>query len=122
MCVPTKIFFHTCLCFLVHSLFTPQYFYVFFKLFRCSDVTYLYSYDLCKLQIYPTSIRTTGVGIASSIGRIGGMVCPLVAVALVKGCHQTAAIVLFEIVILLSGICVVFFPFETKGQDLPEKV
>ncbi|XP_022143369.1 organic cation/carnitine transporter 7 isoform X2 [Momordica charantia] len=71
-------------------------------------------------EIYPTSIRTTGVGVASSVGRIGGMICPLVAVALVKGCHQTAAIILFEIVILLSGICVVFFPFETKGQDLPE--
>ncbi|XP_022949295.1 organic cation/carnitine transporter 7 isoform X3 [Cucurbita moschata] len=73
-------------------------------------------------EIYPTSIRTTGVGIASSVGRIGGMVCPLVAVALVKGCHQTAAIILFEIVILLSGICVVLFPFETKGLHLPENV
>ncbi|KAG6581245.1 Organic cation/carnitine transporter 7, partial [Cucurbita argyrosperma subsp. sororia] len=71
-------------------------------------------------EIYPTSIRTTGFGVASSIGRIGGMLCPLVAVALVKGCHQTAAIVLFEIVFFVSGICVVFFPFETKGQDLPE--
>ncbi|CAK9318026.1 unnamed protein product [Citrullus colocynthis] len=73
-------------------------------------------------EIYPTSIRTTGVGVASSVGRIGGMACPLVAVALVKGCHQTAAIVFFEIVFLLSGICVVLFPFETKGQDLPEKM
>ncbi|KAA0037214.1 organic cation/carnitine transporter 7 [Cucumis melo var. makuwa] len=73
-------------------------------------------------EIYPTSIRTTGVGVASSVGRIGGMTCPLVAVALVKGCHQTVAIVFFEIVFILSGICVVLFPFETKGQDLPEKV
>lgn len=88
----------------------------------CCGVTYLYSYNLCKPQIYPTSIRTTGVGVASSVGRIGGMACPLVAVALVKGCHQTAAIVFFEIVFLLSGICVVLFPFETKGQDLPEKM
>ncbi|XP_038894171.1 organic cation/carnitine transporter 7 isoform X2 [Benincasa hispida] len=73
-------------------------------------------------EIYPTSIRTTGVGVASSVGRIGGMACPLVAVALVKGCHQTTAIIFFEIVFLLSGICVVLFPFETKGQDLPEKM
>ncbi|MBA0569155.1 hypothetical protein Golob_006610, partial [Gossypium lobatum] len=47
-------------------------------------------------EIYPTSVRSTGVGIASSMGRIGGMVCPLVAVGLVHGCHQTAAIMLFE--------------------------
>ncbi|KAA8541508.1 hypothetical protein F0562_022660 [Nyssa sinensis] len=73
-------------------------------------------------EIYPTSVRTTGVGVASSVGRIGGMICPLVAVGLVHGCHQTAAIVLFEIVIFLSGICVVLFPFETKGRELSDSV
>ncbi|KAI4387512.1 hypothetical protein MLD38_005340 [Melastoma candidum] len=73
-------------------------------------------------EVYPTSVRTTGVGIASSVGRIGGMVCPLVAVALVHGCHQTVAVALFEIVIILSGICVILFPFETKGRDLTDSV
>ncbi|KAK4856990.1 hypothetical protein QYF36_023436 [Acer negundo] len=73
-------------------------------------------------EIYPTSVRTTGVGVASSMGRIGGMVCPLVAVALVHGCHQTAAIILFVIIIFLSGISVVLFPFETKGRDLSDSV
>ncbi|GAY58174.1 hypothetical protein CUMW_185090 [Citrus unshiu] len=74
------------------------------------------------LVIYPTSVRTTGVGVASSIGRIGGMVCPLVAVALVHGCHQTAALILFELVILLSGISVLFFPFETMGRGLSDSL
>ncbi|KAK4854958.1 hypothetical protein QYF36_002736 [Acer negundo] len=73
-------------------------------------------------EIYPTSIRTTGVGVASSMGRIGGMVCPLVAVALVHGCHQTTAIILFVVIIFLSGISVVLFPFETKGRDLIDSV
>lgn len=73
-------------------------------------------------EVYPTSIRTTGVGVASSIGRIGGMICPLVAVALIKGCHQTASIILFEIVIFVSGICAVLFPFETKGRDLSDTI
>lgn len=73
-------------------------------------------------EIYPTSVRTTGVGVASAMGRIGGMVCPLVAVALVHGCHQTASILLFEVVILLSGICVLLFPFETKGRELSDSV
>ncbi|KAK4587630.1 hypothetical protein RGQ29_018867 [Quercus rubra] len=73
-------------------------------------------------EIYPTSVRTTGVGIASSVGRIGGMLCPLVAVGLVHGCHQTASIFLFEIVIFFSGICVVLFPFETKGRELSDTV
>ncbi|KAL7221952.1 hypothetical protein ACSBR1_023815 [Camellia fascicularis] len=73
-------------------------------------------------EIYPTSVRTTGVGVASSVGRIGGMLCPLVAVSLVHGCHQTTAVVLFELVIFLSGISVLFFPFETKGRELSDSM
>ncbi|CAN6701417.1 unnamed protein product [Malus baccata var. baccata] len=73
-------------------------------------------------EIYPTSVRTTGVGIASAMGRIGGMLCPLVAVGLVHGCHQTASILLFEIIIFLSGICVLIFPFETKGLELSDTI
>ena len=44
------------------------------------------------------------------------------AVGLVHGCHQTASIFLFEIVIFFSGICVVLFPFETKGRELSDTV
>ncbi|GFZ11617.1 major facilitator superfamily protein [Actinidia rufa] len=73
-------------------------------------------------EIYPTSVRTTGVGIASSVGRVGGMVCPLVAVGMIHGCHQTAAVVLFEIVVFLSGVSVLFFPFETKGRELNDGI
>ncbi|ESW07870.1 hypothetical protein PHAVU_010G165500 [Phaseolus vulgaris] len=73
-------------------------------------------------EMYPTSVRTTGVGIASAVGRIGGMICPLVAVGLVHGCHQTAAVLLFEVIALLSGICVMFLPIETMGQELRDSV
>uniref|UniRef100_A0A2P2MJ40 Transporter-related family protein n=1 Tax=Rhizophora mucronata TaxID=61149 RepID=A0A2P2MJ40_RHIMU len=69
-------------------------------------------------EIYSTSVRTTGVGVASAMGRIGGMVCPLVAVSLVQGCKQTAAILLFVGVVFVSGLCVLFLPFETKGRQL----
>lgn len=73
-------------------------------------------------EIYPTSIRSTGVGVASSMGRIGGMICPLVAIGLVHGCHQTLAILLFVGVVLVSGICVLFFPFDTKGIELADTI
>lgn len=69
-------------------------------------------------EIYPTSVRTTGVGVASSMGRIGGMLCPLVAVALVHDCHQTIAVLLFEIVMFISGVAVLLFPLETSGREL----
>ncbi|KAJ0788345.1 putative major facilitator, sugar transporter, major facilitator superfamily [Helianthus annuus] len=73
-------------------------------------------------EIYPTAVRATGVGIASSVGRIGGMICPLVAVSLVSECHQTAAIILFEVVIILSGLCVMLFPNETMARELADTV
>lgn len=69
-------------------------------------------------EVYPTSLRATGAGIASAVGRIGGMVSPLVAVGLVTGCHQTAAVFLLVVVIVLSIVCILLFPFETKGKRI----
>ncbi|KAF4404562.1 hypothetical protein G4B88_005948 [Cannabis sativa] len=77
---------------------------------------------IAAFTIYPTSVRTSGVGLASSVGRIGGMTCPLVAIGLIHGCHQTEAVILFEIVVFLSGISVLLFPFETKGRELSDHV
>ncbi|XP_073132076.1 organic cation/carnitine transporter 7-like isoform X1 [Henckelia pumila] len=73
-------------------------------------------------EVYPTCVRASGSGLATSMGRIGGMICPLVAVGLVRGCHQTAAVVMFGIVIVISGICVLFFKFETKGRGLSDNI
>ncbi|KAK0571490.1 hypothetical protein LWI29_017033 [Acer saccharum] len=73
-------------------------------------------------EIYPTSMRTTGAGVASSVGRIGGMVCPLVAVALVSACHLSAAVILFEVVFVLAIASTLLLPFETKGQQLRDNV
>ncbi|KAG9140842.1 hypothetical protein Leryth_010391 [Lithospermum erythrorhizon] len=69
-------------------------------------------------EVYPTNIRSTGVGIASSVGRIGGMVCPMVAVGLVTGCHQALAILLLGGVLVVSAICIMFVPLETKNRAL----
>ncbi|KAL1569898.1 Organic cation/carnitine transporter 7 [Salvia divinorum] len=80
-------------------------------------IVYIYAPEL-----YPTSVRTTGVGVASSVGRIGGMVCPLVAVGLVHGCKQSTAVFLFEIIVFVSGVCVYLLPFETRGLELSNNV
>ncbi|KAK3149919.1 hypothetical protein QOZ80_3AG0224730 [Eleusine coracana subsp. coracana] len=69
-------------------------------------------------EVYPTSVRSTGVGIATAIGRIGGVVCPIIAVAMLRGCHQMEAIMVFELVLVLAGITCMFFPVETKGRDM----
>lgn len=71
-------------------------------------------------EVYPTNLRATGVGIATAIGRIGGMVCPLIAVGMGSNCHQTLPVVLFEGTILLSGLAVMLLPFETNGKELSD--
>lgn len=67
-------------------------------------------------------MRSTGAGAANAMGRIGGMVCPLVAVALVANCHQMTAVVLLVVVIVTSILSVMLIPFETKGQELSDAV
>ncbi|XVF19137.1 hypothetical protein REPUB_Repub11eG0083100 [Reevesia pubescens] len=71
-------------------------------------------------ELYPTPVRATGAGVASAVGRIGGMVCPLVAVGLVAECQQTIAVILFLVAILLSVVCILLFPYETKGRELSD--
>ncbi|CAD6218157.1 unnamed protein product [Miscanthus lutarioriparius] len=73
-------------------------------------------------EIYPTAVRATGVGFASSIARFGGILCPLVAVGLVHACHQMAAILIFITVMLASAIAVSYFPLETSGRKLSDHV
>lgn len=73
-------------------------------------------------EVYPTSIRSTGFGAASSFARIGGVLCPVIAVGLVKSCRRALAISLFEVVILSAGIAALFLPIETKGRALSDVV
>ncbi|WVZ59891.1 hypothetical protein U9M48_009979 [Paspalum notatum var. saurae] len=69
-------------------------------------------------EVYPTSVRSTGAGIATAIGRIGGVVCPIVAVAMLRSCHQMEALIVFEVVLCLAGVACMFFPVETKGRGM----
>ncbi|XP_055824651.1 organic cation/carnitine transporter 7-like [Solanum dulcamara] len=69
-------------------------------------------------EIYPTSVRSTGIGVATSVGRIGPMISPMVVVQLLRRCHQMAAIICFEAVLVLSAVGVMLFSVETKGREL----
>ncbi|KAG0479478.1 hypothetical protein HPP92_010336 [Vanilla planifolia] len=66
-------------------------------------------------EIYPTFVRSTGFGVANSMGKIGGIITPLVTVGLIDGCHRAAAVIVFECVVFLTGLAAILFPVETKG-------
>ncbi|MCP1185557.1 MFS transporter [Paenibacillus sp. 1781tsa1] len=78
----------------------------------------LYAYSP---ELYPTSVRSTGVGLATSVGRIGGVLAPLMVGMLVQ--HEVAISLIFTIffvTILIGAAAVLFWGRETKGQELAE--
>ncbi|KAF3783424.1 Organic cation/carnitine transporter 7 [Nymphaea thermarum] len=85
------------------------------RMFIEGSFTIIYIY---APEVYPTIVRATGLGAASSMGRIGGILCPFVAVALLQSCHQFLSVIVFEIVIAFSGLAVLYLPKETKGRAL----
>lgn len=68
---------------------------------------------------YPTSIRTTGAGLAASFGRIGGIIAPfLVGWMISQGVAITAIFAMFCVMILIGAAAVAFLGKETKGTEL----
>ncbi|CAL5083594.1 unnamed protein product [Urochloa decumbens] len=60
-------------------------------------------------ELYSASTRNTGVGITSSLGRIGSIASPLVTLGLLESCHQKEAV---------YGVTCALFPRETKGCQI----
>ncbi|MFC7678466.1 MFS transporter [Paenibacillus sp. GCM10028914] len=78
----------------------------------------LYAYSP---ELYPTRLRSTGVGIATSFGRIGGVIAPiLVGILKGNGTSIEAIFVMFFITILIGALGVMFLGKETKGRELTD--
>jgi len=68
-------------------------------------------------ELYPTTLRATGMGLAGAMARFGGLLAPS-AVALVVGAGFEAAIGLFAALLLISAVAVGWIDRETRGQPL----
>ncbi|MGF9698977.1 MFS transporter [Paenibacillus sp. MABNR03] len=78
----------------------------------------LYAYSP---ELYPDSVRSTGVGLATSVGRIGGVLAPLMVGMLVQREVEISLIfTIFFVTILIGAAAVLFLGRETKGQELAE--
>ncbi|ANE45685.1 major facilitator transporter [Paenibacillus swuensis] len=72
-------------------------------------------------ELYPTAIRSTGVGFAASFGRIGGVIGPyLVGVLVAREVAIASIFTIFFVAIVIGALTVLFFARETKGFD-PDK-
>ena len=72
---------------------------------------------LYNAELFPTEVRTSGIGSASFVGRFGGMVAPWVEL-LGKHYHPHIPSIIFGSTAVLAGILAISLP-ETQGIELP---
>lgn len=72
-------------------------------------------------ELYPLKARSTGVGLSASIGRVGGILAPLLVGLLVQnGVAVESIFVLFFVTVLIGAAAVLFLGRETKGLELED--
>ncbi|MNI30336.1 putative niacin/nicotinamide transporter NaiP [compost metagenome] len=70
-------------------------------------------------ELYPTQVRSTGVGLAASFGRIGGIIAPFLVGMLVARKVEIGSIFwLFFFTIVVGALAVLWLGTETKGREL----
>lgn len=71
-------------------------------------------------ESYPTALRATGSGWASGVGRLGGILAPLVVGAILDRWpgRQDLVFLQFAVVVLVGLVFVAFLGRETKGESL----
>ena len=70
-------------------------------------------------ELYPTNIRAFGSGWASAIGRLGGIVAPLVVTQMMLGKNAFSSIfMMFALVLVAVALVVIVLGEETKGKTL----
>jgi MFS transporter, putative metabolite:H+ symporter len=70
-------------------------------------------------EVYPTQVRTTGMGTASSFARVGGVVAPLVGGALFP-VSLTLALTVFAVGFAAAALAVTSLRLETRGRPLAD--
>jgi MFS transporter, putative metabolite:H+ symporter len=70
-------------------------------------------------EVYPTQVRTTGMGAASGMARVGGVVAPLVGGALFP-LSLVLALSVFAAAFVVAAFAVTSMRRETRGQPLAD--
>ncbi len=86
-----------------------------FCLFGMWSILYAYTPEL-----YPTRIRATGAGLASSIGRLGSFVGPFAVGILLPVTGQAGVFTLGAVSFVIAAAVVVILGVETRGRTLED--
>lgn len=69
-------------------------------------------------EVFPTVIRNTGIGSASSIAQLGSILAPIIGRELGKR-NRSLVMIIFSLVGFLAGTGTLFLP-ETRGKSIPD--
>lgn len=89
--------------------------FIFFAKFL-SSTAYNYIYPLTT-ELYHTSCRTTGLGFASAMSKVGGAMMPWITVWALK-ISPTTSFVIFGGLCFLAASAVALLPYDTTGREL----
>jgi putative MFS transporter len=71
-------------------------------------------------ELYPTTIRASGAGIAAAVGRLGGILAPFAVPVIVPILGQSGVFGLFTALIVGTALVVAVLGEETRGRSLEE--
>jgi len=71
-------------------------------------------------ELYPTSIRSTGMGVASSFGRVGGLAAPLIIGFTYARIGFVGVFTITTIVLILGALAVAIMGRSTTGKNLEQ--
>src|SRR5438445_13603280 len=71
-------------------------------------------------ELYPTSVRATGSGVAAAVGRIGGIIGPYLTPVLVPAIKVNGKMSLFMALLLINAAAVPLLGEEARARSLAE--
>ncbi|XP_051976891.1 putative transporter SVOPL [Xyrauchen texanus] len=101
MNICTTVFGFTVLLFLLRSVVAMNF-----------NVVYIYT-----AEVYPTAVRSLGMGFCTSFSRIGGMIAPFIAQVLMSK-SVILALSPFAAACVICAVGTILLPIETRGRAL----
>jgi putative MFS transporter len=71
-------------------------------------------------ELYPTSVRATGSGVAAAVGRVGGIIGPYLTPVLVTAIAVNGTFAVFMALLVVTAAAVAVLGEETRGRSLEE--